>query len=50
MITVIFNKNFATKKKDDEMAVNGMLARQLVNKKVASYKNPAKKPPVKKTK
>ena len=35
MVTVEFLKEFATKKKGDTMDVDSMLARDLINKKVA---------------
>jgi hypothetical protein len=34
-VLIEFTKDFATKKKGDTMEVNGMLARDLMNKKVA---------------
>lgn len=44
MKTVIFTKDFATKKKGDELACDGQLASSLVRvQKVAKFKEPKKK-------
>jgi|6_EtaG_2_1085325.scaffolds.fasta_scaffold03131_8 hypothetical protein len=49
MKTVIFIKDFANRKKDDEFTCDSMLASRLVHKdKVAKYKTAAKKKTVKK--
>lgn len=53
--TVVFTEDFATHKKDGEFTCDGMLAKNLVNREVAVYKDqptetPAEKPVIKKDK
>lgn len=43
MVKVVFTKDYATKQKGDSMEVDSMLARNLINKKVAKVAKVVKK-------